>query len=158
MQKYNVSVDKPLSDLSIFNNTVGLNDAVNNVLNENGTPEDHTLVSRALTNLLFDTLNFNQKNELLDIFQKLNVTTDKPQTYNIWRVTMNNKIAQLRESILNTKKREPVMDMDTIGGRSNTRAKARKKSRAKLRTTARSKSRTKSRAKSRTKSRAKTRV
>ena len=35
MQKYNVSLDKPLTDLLIFN-TVGLNDAVNNVLSGRG--------------------------------------------------------------------------------------------------------------------------
>ena len=150
MQKYNVSLDKPLTDLLIFN-TVGLNDAVNNVLNKSGSPEDHTLVSRALTNLPFNTLNNRQKNELLDIFQKLNVTTDKPQTYNIWRVAMDKKIEQLQESILNTKKREPVMAMNPMGGRSKTRAKSRAKSRTKSRTKARSKSRKKLRVKSRAK-------
>jgi hypothetical protein len=150
MQKYDVSVDKPLTDLMIFN-TVGLNDAVNNVLTGRGSSKDHTLVSQALTNLPFNTLNYHQKNELLDIFQKLNVTTDKQQTYDIWRVTMDNKIEQLRESILNTKKREPVMAMDPMGGRSKTRAKARKKSRAKSRAKARSKSRKKSRTKPRAK-------
>jgi len=93
MQKYNVSLDRPLSELLIFN-TVGLNDAVNRVLNKNGTPEDHTLVSRALINLPFDTLNYHQKNELLNIFKNLMLLliSHKHITYGVlqWIIKLNN--------------------------------------------------------------------
>ena len=151
MQKYNASVGKPLSDLPIFA-TEGLKNAVENVLKEKGSASDHALVSRALTNLPFNTLNYSQRNELLDIFQKLNITADKPQTYNIWRGEMDKKIEQLRESILHAEDRGPIMAIESLGGRTKTRSKARSKSRAKA------KPRAKPRAKSRAKSRAKPRI
>ena len=148
MQKYNVTLDDPLSVLPIFA-TDGLKNAVENVLKEKGSATDHTLVSRALTNLPLNTLNYSQKNELLDIFKKLNITADKPQTYNIWRAEIDKKIEQLRESILKTKDRGPIMAMDPIGGRSKARAKARSKARSKSKTRSKSK-----RAKTRSKRRA----
>lgn len=88
MQKYNASVGGPLSDLPIYE-TEGLKNAVENVLKEKESATDHTLVSRALLNLPLNALNYSQRNEMLDICQKLNITADKPQ--NIQHMASRNR-------------------------------------------------------------------